>query len=146
MIYFIEREAYIRLCSCGSVAKLCLTPCNPMDCSLRGSSVHGIFQATVLEWGAIAFSHQTHRSVQFSRQVYWSGLPFPSPRDLPNPGIQFICFISPSLVVQFSSVQWLSRVQLFATPWTTACQASLSMINSGSPPKLAVYNLWRYTV
>ena len=37
--------------------------------------------------------------------------------------------------VQFSSVQSLSRVQLFATPWTTACQASLSITNSRSPPK-----------
>ena len=34
----------------------CLTLCDPMDCSLPGSSVHGIFQARVLEWGAIAFS------------------------------------------------------------------------------------------
>ena len=34
----------------------CLTLCHPMDCSLPGSSVHGIFQARVLEWGAIAFS------------------------------------------------------------------------------------------
>jgi len=32
------------------------TLCNPMDCSLPGSSVHGIFQARVLEWGAIALS------------------------------------------------------------------------------------------
>ena len=32
------------------------TLCNPMDCSLPGSSVHGTFQARVLEWGAIAFS------------------------------------------------------------------------------------------
>ena len=37
--------------------------------------------------------------------------------------------------VQFSSVQSLSRVWLFATPWTTACQASLSITNSWSPPK-----------
>ena len=36
---------------------------------------------------------------------------------------------------QFSSIQSLSRVQLFATPWTTACQASLSITNSQSPPK-----------
>ena len=35
----------------------------------------------------------------------------------------------------FSSVQSLSHVQLFANPWTAACQASLSIINSGSPPK-----------
>ena len=36
--------------------QLCLTLCNPMDFSLPGSSIHGIFQAGVLEWGAIAFS------------------------------------------------------------------------------------------
>ena len=34
----------------------CPTVCDPMDCSLPGSSIHGIFQTTVLEWGAIAFS------------------------------------------------------------------------------------------
>ena len=38
------------------VTQSCLTFCDPMDCSLPGSSVHGIFQARVLEWGAIAFS------------------------------------------------------------------------------------------
>ena len=40
----------------SEVAQLCLTLSDPMDCSLPGSSVHGIFQARVLEWGAIAFS------------------------------------------------------------------------------------------
>ena len=40
----------------SEVAQLCLTLSNPMDCSLPGSSGHGIFQARVLEWGAIAFS------------------------------------------------------------------------------------------
>ena len=38
------------------VAQLCPTLSDPMDRSLPGSSVHGIFQARVLEWGAIAFS------------------------------------------------------------------------------------------
>ena len=38
------------------VIQSCLTLRDPMDCSLPGSSVHGIFQARVLEWGAIAFS------------------------------------------------------------------------------------------
>ena len=37
----------------SEVAQSCLTPSNPMDCSAPGSSVHGIFQARVLEWGAI---------------------------------------------------------------------------------------------
>ena len=41
----------------SEVAQLCPTFSNPMDCSLPSSSVHGIFQARVLEWGAIAFSN-----------------------------------------------------------------------------------------
>ena len=49
----------------SEVAQSCPTLCNSMDCSLPGSSVHGIFQARVLEWFAISFS-----------------------RDLPNPGIE----------------------------------------------------------
>ena len=40
----------------SEVAQLCLPLRDPMDCSLPGSSVHGFFQARVLEWGAIAFS------------------------------------------------------------------------------------------
>ena len=40
----------------SEVAQLCLTLSDPMDCCLPGSSIHGIFQARVLEWGAIAFS------------------------------------------------------------------------------------------
>ena len=40
----------------SEVAHSCLTPSDPMDCSPPGPSVHGIFQARVLEWGAIAFS------------------------------------------------------------------------------------------
>ena len=39
------------------VTQSCPTLSDPMDCSLQGSSVHGIFQARVLEWGAIAFSN-----------------------------------------------------------------------------------------
>ena len=39
----------------SKVAQSCLTLSDPMNCSLPGSSVHGIFQARVLEWGAIAF-------------------------------------------------------------------------------------------
>ena len=40
----------------SEVAQSCPTLSAPMDCSLPGSSIHGIFQARVLEWGAIAFS------------------------------------------------------------------------------------------
>ena len=121
------------------------TLCDLMDCSLSGSSVHGIFQARVLEWVAISFSrrssqprnqtcvscvasgffphwairkapikdrqvtkwkwkwscsvvsdsatswsvaYQAPLSMGFSRQEFWSGLPFPSPGDLPIPGTE----------------------------------------------------------
>ena len=40
----------------SSYLRKCLTLCDPLDCSLPCSSVHGIFQARVLEWGAISFS------------------------------------------------------------------------------------------
>ena len=45
----------------SEVAQSCLTLYDPMDCSLPGSSVHGIFQARVLEWVAIAFSRGSSR-------------------------------------------------------------------------------------
>jgi len=44
----------------SEVAQSCLTLSDPMDCSPPGSSIHGIFQARVLEWGAIAFSGSSH--------------------------------------------------------------------------------------
>ena len=67
-------------------------------------------------------AYQASPSMGFSRQEYQSGLPFPSPGDLPDPGIKPG---SPELQadalpseppLQFSSVQSLSRVRLFATP------------------------------
>ena len=59
-------KATVHSSSSGSgVAQSCPTLCGPMDCSLPGSP-----------------------SMRFSRQEYWSGLPFPSPEDLPNPGTE----------------------------------------------------------
>ena len=45
----------------SEVTQSCLTLCDPMDCSLLGSSVHGIFQARLLEWIAISFSRRSSR-------------------------------------------------------------------------------------
>jgi len=42
----------------SEVAQLCLTLRNPVDCSLPVASIHGIFQARVLEWGAIALAKE----------------------------------------------------------------------------------------
>ena len=57
-----EKRLYVHAKSRQS----CLTLCDPMDCSLSDSSVHGIFQARVLEWGAIAFSDYKANSTQYS--------------------------------------------------------------------------------
>ena len=49
----------------SEVAQLCLTPSDAMDYSPPGSSVHGILQARVLEWGAIAFSRKTVKICEY---------------------------------------------------------------------------------
>ena len=93
---------------------------------------------------------QAPLSMEFSRPEYWSRLPFPSPGDLLDPGIKSTSFVSPALEADSSPlchlgrspllcgvvVQVLSRVQLFATPWTAALQASLSFTTSQSLLKL----------
>ena len=95
----------------------------PMDCSLPGSSVYEILHARILEWVAIPFS----------RRSSWS-------RDQ----TQVSCTASRFLTIwatggapmglSFSSVQSLSRVWLFATPWIAALQGSLSITSSWSLP------------
>ena len=52
----------------SEVTQSCPTLCEPMDCSISGFSVHGIFQAGVLEWGAIAISGELPRPSN-NRQV-----------------------------------------------------------------------------
>ena len=46
----------MQFCVCVLITQLCLTLCDPMECSPPGSSVHGILQARILEWVAISFS------------------------------------------------------------------------------------------
>ena len=55
-------------------AQSCPTLSDPMDCSLPGSSIHGIFQAGVLEWGAIAFSEQNTTEELKQQKVIFSQL------------------------------------------------------------------------
>ena len=71
---------------------------------------------------------QVSLSMEFSREEYWSGLPFPTPRDLLNPGIEPVSLVSPALVGGFFTtgnpilmlmlmlLSRFSHVQLCATP------------------------------
>ena len=77
----------------SEVTQSCPTPSNPMDCSLPGSSVHGIFQAGVLEWGAIAFSWghallllllSRFSHVDSVRPHRWQPIRLPRPWDSPG--------------------------------------------------------------
>ena len=94
----------------SEVAQLCLTLSNLMDCSLPGSAVHGIFQARVLEWGAIAFSTQ----VQISKD---------------NIAVFFVCLFSRRIV---SSSLWFHGLQHTSHLWpslsTEVCPNSCPLI------------------
>ena len=85
-----------------------------MDYSPPGSSVHGILQARILEWVAISFS----------RGIFLTHVLNP-PFYSPSLAAGFLITSTTSLIVV---VQSLSHVRLFSTPWTAACQASLSFI------------------
>ena len=67
--YFLPFCLIVIYCGCGLVAKSCPTLCDPTDCVA--------YQAPLAPL-----------PMGFSRQEYWSGLPFPSPRDLPDQGIK----------------------------------------------------------
>ena len=63
IVISVVYRAHMRLGTYSAGAQLCLILYDPMDCSPPGSSVHGILQARVLEWGAIAFSSLTLNSI-----------------------------------------------------------------------------------
>ena len=69
---------YLEMCVCAQSIRHVGLYRPPMDCSPPGSSVHGVLQAK-----------------------YWSGLPFSSPRDLPDPGIEPMSPVSPVLASRF---------------------------------------------
>ena len=95
-----------------------LTLCDPMDCSPPGSSIHGIFQARVLEWGAIPFSRTTAIRPQLVRRRMGSwGTTGNSEEKVLWDGRRRICHkASVSFKVMFD----------FVTPWTVAQHVPLS--------------------
>ena len=76
----------------SEVARLCPTLRDPLDCSLPGSSIHGIFQARVLKWGAIAFSidyHQPIKRMPIANPTLFEPLPWNFSLPLPGWNTQF---------------------------------------------------------
>ena len=97
----------------SEVAQSCLTVSHPMDCSPPGPSVHGGFQTRVLEWGAIAFSALVAQMV----------------KNLPAMQETLVRSLGQEDSLEKVKVKGksLSRVRLFATPWTAAYQVPPSM-------------------
>ena len=79
----------VRVCACVC-AHLCTTLCDPMDYTVCKAPL----------------------SIGFPRQEYWSGLPFPSPGDLPDPGIEPMSLMSPASAGRFftTSTTWEARM------------------------------------
>ena len=158
----------IKVKSESEVTQSCPALCEPMDCGPLGSSIHVILQARILQWVAFSFSnaykwkvkvkslspvqlfaspwtaaYQAPLSMWFSRQEYWSGLPFPSPADLPHPGIkprllhwrQILYCLShqgspknkQQVVMKGKFTQSCPTLCDPYSLWTVACQAPLSI-------------------
>ena len=93
----------------------CPTLSDPMDCSPAGSSIHGIFQTRVLEWGATAFSSTHAQSCPTLCDPMDCGPPGSSVHqvfqarilrgNLPNPGIEPTSSVSPALAVRFFTTE-----------------------------------------
>ena len=100
------------------VAQLCPMLCDPRDCSPPGSSVQGVLQARILEW-----------------------LPFPSPGDLPRPGIKCT---SPALTGRFFTTEPPGKPQIYAAAAAAvllqSCPTLCDPID-GSPPGCTIYRV-----
>ena len=93
----------MKVTSESEVAQSCPTPSDPVDCSFPGSSVHGIFQARVLEWGAIPFSVSSSLNVWQNSPVKPSG-----------PGLLFFGIV---LKVLHSICQQIWKTQQWPQDW-----------------------------
>ena len=104
----------------SEVAQSCPTLRDPMDCSPSGSSIHGIFQARVVEWGAIAFSKGSPKVVLFqhhsdlrspSSHVLWAWQPLAGVSSCPQPPRRLPVFCQPRLCLLFRPGQDVLRLR-----------------------------------
>ena len=105
----------------SEVDQSCPTLCDPLDCSPPGSSIHGIFQARVLEWGAIAFS-DSNMLLQSKVNIF---------RKTP-------------LFQKHCCCQSINHIRLFETTQTVVCQAPLSSTISQSCSNSCPLSQWCY--
>ena len=96
-----------------------------MDCSLPGFSVHGIFQARILEWVAVSFTRGSSRPRDWTQISHHCRQTLYPLRHQGSPEGDGSCYSEESIVVQL-----LSHIWLFVTPWELVLQAPLSVVLS----------------
>ena len=122
----------------SEVAQLCLTVCDPIDYSLPGSSIHGIFQARILESVAISFSKGTR---VFSYIVMIDYIKFPNIEPfihlLIQPITKNVSYIEKILVIKGLDVQTTGSQNVVARPVASVSPGnSLKTQTFGTPPPL----------
>ena len=135
----------------------CPTLCDPMDCGLPGSSIHGILWARNMEWVAISFSnalkwkvkgkslshvwllvtpwtaaHQAPLSMGFSRQEYWSGVPLPSPASQYRITLLFCFMVKLGWRKLFSHTCYVYGLPWWLSGKESICQGSRCRFNPWS--------------
>ena len=118
----------------SEVAQSCPTLSDPMDCSLPGSSIHGIFQARVLEWGAIAFTDdQPRQHIKKQRHTLLTKVHLV--KAMVFPVVMYGCeswTIKKAECERIDAFElWCSR-RLFRVPWT-ARRSNQSILKEISP-------------
>ena len=101
------------------ILQSCPTLCNPLDAA-----------------------HQAPLSIGSSRQEYWSGLPCPSPGDLPKPGIESVSFMSPALAGGFFTTEPPGKPLFSSVQFSSVAQSCLTLCNpmNRSTPGLPVHH------
>ena len=104
----------------------------PSTCAVCAPSLCGfLFFATL--W---TVAHQVPLSLGFPRQEYWSGLPFPSPGDLPDPGIISLSLVSPALQEDFLPAEPPGKVDLMIlVPWGPFWCLKVRLWSPSVPPR-----------
>ena len=89
----------------SNITSFCQLHCLVIFCPDNGLYVHACCHSVMSDsLQPIGHSLQTSLSMEFSRQEYWSGLAFPTPGDLPDPGIKHMCLAFPALAGGFFTI------------------------------------------
>ena len=121
-----KSQSSISLCVCAKVLQSCLTPCDSMNCSLPGSSVHGLLQVRILEWVGIASSRGSSHPGFKPRSPALQADSLPS-----EPSVKGRWYLKADKETKAQNVPD-SHTPLLGTPWALA----LPLLACGTSPSL----------